>query len=622
VSRPGHSRLSLLARWLAPALALAAVGVVSCLGSPLARRCDSDLECPDYSFCDLMNNRCVAYGKELGHCGDGVIDYNIGEQCDEGDREGGDGCSPRCRLEIPWSCGDGAVDFDQAEQCDDAMQCDDGRSCLRNSHCQGVGSELCRQRDGDGCSATCQIEAPASCGDNILDQARGEQCDDGSACEDGAACTGPDQCAAIGRGSCAPRGGDGCSAACRAELPASCGDGEIQSDERCDEGEEGNGDLCYYDSSGGAGCRCSPPCGCNQTCDLTATTELVAGSPGENALVDGAGLGEARLGGSGGGLVIAAGILFFTDLSYDVIRAIDLETGVVTTVAGDSVSGGQGYEDNPTNGLGARFDMSTGGLATDGMTLWITDGDNHVLRAMAVTPPYGVTTVAGRQYDSSSDCVHVDPDGPDCYFDSADPVNVEFVSLTDLLYLDGYVYILDYSMDTLRRFDPRTGAVDTVAGAPDQSEHRDGVGTAARFYYPRSLATDGSGLLYIGESSYIRTYNTATGEVSTLLAGSGYLDGALDEAQLRSPYGLVSDGVSLYWSEYSNNTIRQMRIATGTVTTLVGWPTASNCYDYTAYAEGTGNEARFGCPSSLAFDFASRSIYLVDIYNSVIRRVR
>lgn len=43
---------------------------------------------------------------ELNPCHDGVVDTAIGETCDDGDLESGDGCSSTCQLEIYWYCDD------------------------------------------------------------------------------------------------------------------------------------------------------------------------------------------------------------------------------------------------------------------------------------------------------------------------------------------------------------------------------------------------------------------------------------------------------------------------------------------------------------------------------------
>jgi cysteine-rich repeat protein len=61
-------------------------------------------------------------------CGDGCL--GEGEECDDGNTTGGDGCSATCETEV---CGDGKVD--------EGEECDDGNTA-----------------DGDGCSATCTVE--------------------------------------------------------------------------------------------------------------------------------------------------------------------------------------------------------------------------------------------------------------------------------------------------------------------------------------------------------------------------------------------------------------------------------------------------------------------------------
>lgn len=93
-----------------------------------------------------------------GYCGDCLV--QSAEACDDGNREGGDGCSDSCRLE---ECGNGAIDV--GEQCDDANQAyndgcdgdcrvsDECRECVYdNSNILGDGD--CSQlalNEGRGC---------------------------------------------------------------------------------------------------------------------------------------------------------------------------------------------------------------------------------------------------------------------------------------------------------------------------------------------------------------------------------------------------------------------------------------------------------------------------------------
>jgi cysteine-rich repeat protein len=98
---------------------------------------------------------------EEPRCGDSKVDP--GEQCDDGNTQGGDGCSSSCQSEPkPPACGDSKVDLGE--------QCDDGNA-----------------QSGDGCDATCQKEAGPSCGDGKIDA--GEECDDGNT-QEGDGCEG------------------------------------------------------------------------------------------------------------------------------------------------------------------------------------------------------------------------------------------------------------------------------------------------------------------------------------------------------------------------------------------------------------------------------------------------
>ncbi|MBW2978372.1 DUF4215 domain-containing protein [Candidatus Woesearchaeota archaeon] len=127
-------------------------------------------------------------GEEEQPCGNGILDYSLGEECDDGNLIDGDGCRSDCSLE---QCGDGVVDKP-------AEECDDGNNV-----------------DGDGCNF-CLLPV---CGDGILDYANGEECDDGNAVD-----------------------GDGCRSDCSLEQ---CGDGIVDKPaEQCDDGNNVVGDGC------------------------------------------------------------------------------------------------------------------------------------------------------------------------------------------------------------------------------------------------------------------------------------------------------------------------------------------------------------------------------------------
>jgi cysteine-rich repeat protein len=519
-------------------------------------------------------------------CGNGTLEG--GEECDDGNRVPGDGCENDCTFTCHsnFDCADAEI-CNGEETCDvpthicrPASPMPDGFVCLANprSIClsQTCVVSVCGDEfidtgatppeecddgntyGGDGCSSSCRIESGITCGDGDLDLDHDEQCDDGNR-----------------------TAGDGCSPSCRFEtVGASCGNGVIEAREVCDDSNADNGDAC------------------NPTCNLANATSLFVGSPGLAGLVDGAGAG-ARISGYGS-MIVDENFIYLADSGNHAIRRIEIATAEVRTLAGNGTGG---YVDDPA-GANARFN-DPDSIATDGHTLWVGDRANHRLRAMDLAPPYGVTTVAG-----SGSTSHTDGIGLAAGFDD----------MRGLAYYNGFVYLLDGTAATLRRFDPGTGEVATLAGSPYATGGTDGIGTAALFTSPRYMTSDNAGMMFIADTNgaKIRSYNTATGYVGTF-AGNGtqdYVDGIGTAVRIHRPRGMTLDGTSLYWVEFNMNTVRQGILATVEVSTLAGTPGS------TGYQEGVGALALFNGPYDIVFHFPTNSLFVLDGGNNVIRRIQ
>jgi fibro-slime domain-containing protein len=181
-------------------------------------------------------------GTNPDYCGDGFLaDW---EACDDGNREGGDGCSADC-LEVEPGymcvvpgqqchllsiCGDGVVS--------PPLQCDDGNNI-----------------DGDGCSADCKLEMGWKC------EGEPSVCTQ-TVCGDGT----PEGSEGCDDGNLIPF--DGCNEFCQPEPNCSggacvstCGDGIVLGDEECDDGNNIDGDGCSSDCKVEPGWTCSQP-GC------------------------------------------------------------------------------------------------------------------------------------------------------------------------------------------------------------------------------------------------------------------------------------------------------------------------------------------------------------------------
>jgi cysteine-rich repeat protein len=233
-------------------------------------------------------------------CGDGT--RTAGEECDDGNKVDGDGCSATCRKERGWCCSGDANCLPPAGKLCTTI-CGDG--LLRLGEACDDGNRV----DGDGCNNDCTVttgfrcfgepsQCSQGCGNGTVGP--GEECDDGNfnnndackndctnsrcgdfyrncgsdgicanaddveGCDDGSVCLGGDNngffclpgnplwCPG---GTCEPRSGHGCSNQCQVEpgyqcgaffgsCTPICGDGAIVGSEQCDDGSQINGDGC------------------------------------------------------------------------------------------------------------------------------------------------------------------------------------------------------------------------------------------------------------------------------------------------------------------------------------------------------------------------------------------
>ncbi|MEN6320944.1 MAG: hypothetical protein ABFD82_19590 [Syntrophaceae bacterium] len=183
------------------------------------------------------------------------------------------------------------------------------------------------------------------------------------------------------------------------------------------------------------------------------------------------------------------------------------------------------------------------------------------------------------------------------------------------------LYVTDTGNNTIRKIVIATGVVTTLAGSAGVSGSADGTGLAARFYNPSGIATDGTNL-YVADTgnNTIRKIVIATGVVTTIAgsAGSYGLDnGTGSAARFNNPYGITTDGTNLYVVDTSNNTIRKIVITTGVVTTIAG---SAGCNGFYGFYDGTGSAARFYNPHGIITD--GTNLYVADTDDNTIRMIQ
>jgi hypothetical protein len=332
------------------------------------------------------------------------------------------------------------------------------------------------------------------------------------------------------------------------------------------------------------------------------TVSTIAGSAGVSGTADGV-LGASRCT-TPNGMTMSTdkSTVYMTDYGSNTIRKMDVSSGLVTTIAG--VAGTSGYLD-ATTGTTAKFNTPHD-IATDGTYLYVTDTGNNVIRRITISSG-AVSTLAGS---TSGTAGTADGTGTAATFNG--PVGIT-ISGTIL-------YVTDGNSNTIRQINSSTGAVTTIAGSAGSSGSANGTGTAATFYVPAGITTDGTNLYVCDFSNnMIRKIVISSKAVSTLAGSTSYYgsaDGVGANASFYSPNGITTDGTNLYVTDSNNDLVRKIVISTGTVTTVAGVAATSGSSD------GSGSSARFYFPVGITYDSTNSSLYVADANNHTIRKIQ
>jgi len=290
------------------------------------------------------------------------------------------------------------------------------------------------------------------------------------------------------------------------------------------------------------------------------------------------------------------GHLYVADNTF--IRKIDLATATVSTIAGNALFGAADGV-----GLSARFDKLRA-FASDGSGhLLVADSGNNVIRRIDLATAT-VSTIAGLAENTGA----MDGVGSSARFFA--PTGMA----TDVT---GNLYVADRINATVRQIDSRSGRVTTLAGAVSAYGSNDGVGASARFGGAVAVASDGAGNLYLADplNSTVRKIEIASSVVTTpfgMPGMAGGTDGVGRDARFAYPQDLVYDGGRLYVTDYQ--TVRQIDLATGSVTTLVGTK------GIPGEADGIGAAASFGSLVGLATD-GQGILYVADALANTVRKI-
>ncbi len=308
-----------------------------------------------------------------------------------------------------------------------------------------------------------------------------------------------------------------------------------------------------------------------------------SGLPGGSGFVDGA-QSVSRLK-RPDALSATTDALYFTDHGNQALRRLSFADHVVTTIAELPVAAGGGLAASQT-----------------GAVLYLTDPARHTLRAVHAD---GEASVVAGAIDTAGSA---DGTGPLSTFHSPRGMAVS---------RHGEVYIADSANHTVRRFDPASGAVDTVAGVAGQAGIADGSASGdARLRTPWALAFGPDDTLYILErdSRSLRTLSPEGVVATRYVDTAKHLDAPTTLAVDSEGNVVIGDSRNRLFILPPGGELGSLLDEKPGVGSEDVWPVRSenNATIYTA---------RVDHPEALAFG-PGDTLYVADTGNSLIRRGR
>lgn len=185
---------------------------------------------------------------------------------------------------------------------------------------------------------------------------------------------------------------------------------------------------------------------------------------------------------------------------------------------------------------------------------------------LSAEPVHTITTVAGTGATTNNG-----DSGAANKVNIGDPFGVEFGP-------DGALYITEVRHHRIRRFDPKTNQLTTIAGTGEKGYSGDGgPATQARLNEPYEIRFDRAGNLFLVEmqNHVVRRIDAKTGLISTV-AGTGKEGFAGDggdakSAQFKQPHSIAFDrNERLYIADIGNHRVRRVDLKSGQIETIAG----------------------------------------------------
>ncbi len=331
------------------------------------------------------------------------------------------------------------------------------------------------------------------------------------------------------------------------------------------------------------------------------TISTVAGTGTSGFSGDGGAATAASLSFPAGLTFDGSGNMYIADSFNSRIRKVGTD-GNISTIAGTGAFGFAGDKNTATQAILNR----PYSVAVDGAgNVYIADALNHSVRKIAGGT---MSTVVGNGFG-------VQGSGGD-----GGPATSAILDTPTAILLDssGNLYIADTLNNRVRKVGT-DGNINTVAGNGAANSTGDGgPATSASLNSPEGLALDGSGNLYISDTAGHRVRKVTPDGTITTIAGNGLGGqqgdgGPATQASLYYPKGLAIDkSGNLFIADWLNSRIRVVT-PDGKIYTAAG----NGFFAY--YGDGgPATSAALRFPWGLAVD-SSGKVYIADDENSVVR---
>jgi sugar lactone lactonase YvrE len=352
------------------------------------------------------------------------------------------------------------------------------------------------------------------------------------------------------------------------------------------------------------------------------TIVTVAGNGASTFGGDGRPSGTARLPNPGGLALDAAGNLYIADNVLNRVRKVDAKTGIITTVAGsraiDAIrfltpQGNTGvFSGDGGPAVAAMLDTPQHIAVDAAGNLYISDLNNYRVRKVDARTGI-ITTVAGSGPTGSPTVGAFAGDGG--------PAAEARLNRPQGIALDaaGSLYIADQTNQRVRKVDVG-GVITTVAGGGTAALADGAKATEVAFSFPREVAVDAAGNLFVGDSNN-RIVKVSPAGIVSLVAGNGTAGfsgdgGPATAAQYNAafPRMALDRAGNLYFPDILNERVRKVS-ADGIISTVAGTGQRGFSGD-----GGAATEARLAGPGAVVID-AAGNLYIADGANRRIRKV-